>query len=247
MDPTGSRPTLSKSAVTKAGKRLRDHIRTGGDLSDIGPGHQLESALDIAHEFRSSFARPMLKVNVSLRNIISGNFPLASMPTQRHKRLERIVQKLARPDSTDLGRIQDIAGLRVVSVSSAQASQLYEALLERWDGGLATKVLEHQCKDYVHNPKANGYRAYHLIAERDQRLVELQIRTRYQQYWADLVERTSETINAELKAEDGPAEVHQYFQKLGELFERLESGENISATLPLMYEGVKLFSVHINS
>lgn len=237
---------LSKNRVSKAGKRLRDHVRAGGELGDVCAGHQLEADLVVAQRFRSEFAPPMLKVNVRLRQIIaSGNFD-ASAPTQRHKRLERIIQKLARPNSTDLARIQDIAGLRVIVPSIAEARRLEQDLRKRWSGREATEIRPSACRDYIAEPKSNGYRAIHLITERDARLVELQIRTANQQFWADCVERVSDEIGAELKSAEGPPEVEEFFIEAGEMVARLDAGDTFSATLSLILEGRTIMTISVD-
>lgn len=43
--------------------------------------------------------------------------------------------------------------------------------------------------DYIAHPKQDGYRALHVVVERDGRLIEIQLRTQLQHLWAAHVEK----------------------------------------------------------
>ena len=84
--------------------------------------------------------------------------------------------------------LNDIAGIRVVC---SFLSDIYEVadMLKRQDD---IKVIEE--KDYIKNPKANGYRSLHLVLEipvflsnhMERAKIEVQIRTIAMDFWASL-------------------------------------------------------------
>ena len=84
--------------------------------------------------------------------------------------------------------IMDIAGVRVICSYIHDVYNLLELLRKQDDLAIVT------VKDYIKNPKPNGYRSLHLIlevpiflAERTQPVrIELQIRTMAMDFWASL-------------------------------------------------------------
>lgn len=111
----------------------------------------------------------------------------------RLKRLESIKEKLERknlPTSLDSieENIQDVAGVRVVCSFIDDVYLLADALLKQDDITLIER------KDYIANPKSNGYRSLHLIVtvpiflEHEKRImkVEIQLRTIAMDFWASL-------------------------------------------------------------
>ena len=110
----------------------------------------------------------------------------------RMKSPESIREKLNRrnlPFSLDsLDQIHDIAGIRVICSFVDDIYFLSDCLLKQDDIRLIEK------KDYITNPKENGYRSLHLIVEvpvfleDEKRLmkVEVQLRTIAMEFWANL-------------------------------------------------------------
>ena len=84
--------------------------------------------------------------------------------------------------------IFDIAGVRVICSFTSDIYMLADALLKQDDVTLI------QRKDYIKNPKDNGYRSLHLIIEtpiflhdrKKMMKVEVQIRTMSMDWWASL-------------------------------------------------------------
>ncbi|MBP3238529.1 MAG: GTP pyrophosphokinase family protein [Lachnospiraceae bacterium] len=107
--------------------------------------------------------------------------------------------------------IFDIAGVRVICSFTSDIYMLADALLKQDDVTLI------QRKDYIKNPKDNGYRSLHLIIEtpiflhdrKKMMKVEVQIRTMSMDWWAslehkirykkDIPEGLSEKLAEELK------------------------------------------------
>lgn len=111
----------------------------------------------------------------------------------RLKKLESIKEKMERkghPFSLESieENVHDVAGVRVVCSFLDDVYLLADALLKQDDITLVEK------KDYIANPKANGYRSLHLIVtvpiflEHEKRImkVEIQLRTIAMDFWASL-------------------------------------------------------------
>ena len=84
--------------------------------------------------------------------------------------------------------IMDIAGIRVICSYISDVYNLFDLLQRQDDLEIVT------VKDYIANPKPNGYRSYHLIIEipvffseeKKNLRVEVQIRTIAMDFWASL-------------------------------------------------------------
>jgi putative GTP pyrophosphokinase len=111
----------------------------------------------------------------------------------RIKTPESISEKLLRKGlevtkENAVAYIRDIAGVRVTCSFSTDVYRVYEMVSRQSD----VKVLE--VKDYINNPKPNGYQSLHLIVEIPVFLsdriehvnVEIQIRTIAMDFWASL-------------------------------------------------------------
>ncbi|MFD1811023.1 GTP pyrophosphokinase [Rhodococcus gannanensis] len=111
----------------------------------------------------------------------------------RLKSMESLVQKALRigcpPDIDSIReQIRDIAGLRVTCAFVSDAYWVAEMLTSQPDVTLV------QVKDYIANPKPNGYQSLHLIVQvpvylsdrTESTYVEIQIRTIAMDFWASL-------------------------------------------------------------
>ena len=84
--------------------------------------------------------------------------------------------------------LNDVAGVRVICAFPEDVRTIAKALLKQDDVELIEK------KDYILNPKENGYRSLHLIVtvpiylahEKRKMRVELQLRTMAMDFWASL-------------------------------------------------------------
>jgi putative GTP pyrophosphokinase len=131
----------------------------------------------------------VLNVEYSLR--LDRN-PISSIQT-RLKKPRSIAQKLQRLNvPIDLDSLEeslsDVAGVRVICPFPQDVYDLADALLKQDDITLVQK------KDYIANPKPNGYRSLHLIVKvpiflaHEKRImkVEIQLRTIAMDSWATL-------------------------------------------------------------
>ena len=142
--------------------------------------------------------------------------PISSI-TSRVKKPESIIQKLHKkglPFTVEavMANLSDVAGVRIICEF---VDDIYTVanLIAMQDDLRVVKI-----KDYIHNPKPNGYRSYHMIVEipvffskgKTPMRVEIQIRTIAMDFWASLDHElkykknidpdAEETIAAELKA-----------------------------------------------
>ena len=111
----------------------------------------------------------------------------------RLKRIESIIEKLERDDlpltlESLEENLNDVAGVRVICAFVEDVYMVAETLLRQDDIHLIKK------KDYIANPKPNGYRSLHLIVtvpiflanEKRHMKVEIQLRTIAMDSWAAL-------------------------------------------------------------
>lgn len=138
--------------------------------------------------------------------------PIEAIKT-RLKSPESIMDKLSRrglPFSAERieQNLNDIAGVRVICAYISDIYMLRDALLRQDD------IVLLQEKDYIKNPKPNGYRSLHLIVEtpiflhdqKKQMRVEVQFRTMAMDWWASVEHKlrykkpaAPEEVNSELK------------------------------------------------
>lgn len=130
------------------------------------------------------------------------------IPASIEEKLERLGKEVSIESAKD--NIFDIAGIRVVCNFVDDVYRVADMLIEQNDVKLITR------KDYIANPKPNGYRSLHLVVSipvfllngREEVPVEIQIRTVAMDFWASLEHNLrykkhkeySSKINIELKA-----------------------------------------------
>lgn len=161
--------------------------------------------------------------------------PINSVKT-RLKKFESIIEKLKRrnlPFSINSieDNLNDIAGVRVICSFVEDVYTLAEALLNQDDVQLIER------KDYIHNPKSNGYRSLHLIVaipiflENEKRMmkVEIQLRTIAMDCWASLEHQLHYKKDYEFDDESMAKlyECAQLSMKLDTIMDELRAKSNI--------------------
>jgi putative GTP pyrophosphokinase len=138
-------------------------------------------------------------------SMLRGHDPIHHIES-RLKSVESAYEKLARRGfaqvADNLTQLKDIAGVRVICSYVEDVYDIADVFL-RQEG-----VVLLQKKDYIENPKPNGYRSLHLIAEIPVSLsketrsvpVEIQLRTISMNMWASLEHEVSYKTNADLAA-----------------------------------------------
>jgi hypothetical protein len=137
---------------------------------------------------------------------------------QRLKRAPSIILKLERFEGMNLARMQDIGGLRAVVASIPKVRKLETAYREAKFKHVLTSS-----KDYINEPKQDGYRSIHLIfryvnnnaSSYNGLLLELQLRTRLQHAWATAVETMGTFLGQALKSGQGESVWRDFFAKAG--------------------------------
>lgn len=143
--------------------------------------------------------------------------------------------------------VMDIAGLRVICSYVEDAYQIAE-LLKGQDDLQVVKV-----KDYIANPKPNGYRSLHLVVKtpvyfldrKEQVPVEIQIRTVAMDFWASLEHdlkykavRSVEGLDADvelLACSDIIREVEERMQVLAHALETENPKHPVPMTPPIAH------------
>jgi ppGpp synthetase/RelA/SpoT-type nucleotidyltranferase len=138
--------------------------------------------------------------------------------SQRLKRLPRIVRKLDRMSSTNLARLEDIGGCRAILADGPALTRVETRLRRNW----GTSIVRD--RNYIDSPKDIGYRAVHLVIERDDRRIEVQLRTRGQQEWAEAIEAIDARRGLTMKDGEGPPELITYFGLAGRVIHAREYG-----------------------
>lgn len=139
-------------------------------------------------------------------------------PTSRLKTIQTIVDKLKRERSMSLSRMRDIAGIRIVEeIDRQQQDLLVLDVCDALSPLGRVKVIDRRRRP------SHGYRAVHVEFERDSRYVEIQIRTRRQDQWAQIVERLGDRWGRQIRYGYLPAEPERSAAGLarGELWDLL--------------------------
>lgn len=172
----------------------------------------------------------VLDVQLSLS---SENNPIETIKT-RLKRPESIAAKIQRrglPFTLESieQNLFDIAGVRVICSFPEDIYRLADSLLRQDDVTLIER------KDYIRNPKPNGYRSLHLIIEipiflqNEKRMmkVEVQLRTIAMDFWASLEHK--------LRYKKDIRSVEHYDQ----ISQKLKACAEMSATLDSQMEAIR--------
>lgn len=170
---------FSKSQLTKLGKRLRN--ADPPDPEDLEQLHAFVSAHQSA-----------------LREVAGGLQQVGFEPTTRLKTTASLIEKLKRQPGTRLPQIQDIAGARIVVAETLTGQdRIADAIAQVWPGARRS--------DRRRDP-SSGYRALHLIVTEQEMLVEVQLRTQWQDLWAQTFERVADLLGRQIRYGGTPDE-----------------------------------------
>ncbi len=190
---------------------MENELMTGRDI----PEETLKSfrkALEESKRLMTYYNCALLEIETKFR-VLNQQFSLE----QEHNPIETIKTRLKSPESIfeKMRRknlplkveaieenLNDVAGIRVICPFINDIYCLADCLLQQDDVTLIER------KDYIKNPKENGYRSLHLIVEtpiflQDEKKmmkVEVQLRTIAMDFWASLEHRMryKKNLNAEL-------------------------------------------------
>lgn len=175
----------TRKLVRKAG----DILVYKGDTTET----EILEAIKVLSQWRISHAYPMGIFKDCLQKKIKELDLSSYVVAQRLKRTPSIVGKLKRFPTMQLDRMQDIGGLRIILPKVDDVYRLYDEIIK-------SKALSHQLelppKDYIKEPKSDGYKSLHQVIryqnenhpELQGLRVEIQLRTKLQHSWATAVE-----------------------------------------------------------
>ena len=202
----------SKSEINRSGILLSE-ARSGAISITL---EEKLVATVVVEDFRRGFSYPLTKVTAGLRAMVQQAVPEVFV-AQRLKRMTQIIHKLERFPGTNLARMEDIGGCRAVVETSSDIEILLNRIERNWD--IVRK------RNYVDTPKDSGYRAIHLVTKRDGHRIEVQLRTKGQQAWANVVEKVGARYQVPLKDEIGPEELIIWLRLAAENIAYKDRGE----------------------
>lgn len=217
-NPNWEIPKYSKKQIDKAGKTIAYMFAN----TDSGiPVKDFREAIDILNNWRSAHAYPLDVITNNLRR----NNPRAIV-VQRLKRLDSIIGKIERFPDMSLYRMQDLGGCRVIVDS---VDEVYRSV-NKFKDSKVRHIFKRE-NDYILNPKASGYRSYHMVYQfqsddnetyNKNMLIEIQFRTKMQHIWATAVEMMGIFTKSKLKSSIGDEDILRFFVLVSSLFAKKE-------------------------
>ncbi|MBX3120863.1 MAG: RelA/SpoT domain-containing protein [Fimbriimonadaceae bacterium] len=201
-------------------KFSRSQVNRAGDIL-IAPEkfsvEEQEWSSSVLANWRACHGYPMNTFQATLRQKLKA-VDASAIVAQRLKRAPSIVLKLQRFEGMQLARMQDIGGLRAVLGSVGKVRQL--------EGAYRSAHFKHDLassKNYIDEPKRDGYRSIHLIYKYrndgadvfNGLSLELQFRTRLQHAWATAVETMGTFLGQALKSGQGESQWRRFFSVAG--------------------------------
>ncbi len=148
----------------------------------------------------------------------------------------------------NLKNMQDIGGCRAVVASEKKLGQAVRELRKKPE--FRAEDGSYRFKDYIKNPKEDGYRSYHFVgkfkdSEDNLKSIEVQLRTKVQHYWATALEIVDLYTDQALKSNQGDEDWKLFFVEVGKqlaivddihLFETLNPNEKLNRYLAKLDE-----------
>jgi len=182
-------------------------------------------AMDVLSYWRFTHIEPLEKA-INLLQHISLKKDKNAIFAKRLKRHTSIVKKLLRFQRMKLKNMQDIGGCRVVLTNQKKLKQTVRDIkkhpeFKHHDGSF-------KAKDYVKNPKDDGYRGFHIIGffpDSTGKIlsIEFQLRTRIQHYWATALEIVDLFTDQALKSNQGEDDWKLFFTEVSEQFSIMDN------------------------
>lgn len=207
----------TKNQINKAGKIL---VAVNNSQSSYG------QAMDVLSNWRSSHSFPLHIFAVRLKHV-SKQVDSSALVVRRLKRISSIIKKLRRGQTSTMkmSQMQDVGGCRAVLQSVGDVKNLVEKYKKsRIKHGLA------KINDYIQSPKRDGYRSVHLVykyfSDKNENynglLIEIQIRTKLQHYWATAVETVDHFTRQAIKSNEGQKDWMDFFKLVSSAFANME-------------------------
>lgn len=210
----------SKSQVNKAAFALAAARR--GEVS-LSAAEQLEAAR-VVDAWRQLHAEPLGWVTQAVGRRLA---PVIDqlVVAQRLKRMPQIIKKIARYQDMKLARMQDLGGCRVVLPDPSSVTLASERLRSY---GTQYWAVRHEADYRDAGRPDTAYRALHLTVVREDRQIEIQLRTFRQHAWAEAVERVTALSDHDVKEGRAPEDFLEYFRLASDAFWRMDCKKSIS-------------------
>ncbi|MFC4256737.1 hypothetical protein GRI97_15570 [Altererythrobacter xixiisoli] len=219
-------PEYKPEQVNAAGKALGVMVFPVSNVSGL-------EALGVINNWRSAHAYPLNTFQITLRHR-ARKIESKVVVAQRAKRLDSIHRKLVVKPTMRMTQMQDIAGCRAVF---SRLSQVYRLVQAYKTGSFDHKYRNE--KDYIQNPKPDGYRSFHLVYEYmgtaktaayNGLRVEIQIRTQAQHAWATAVEAVGIFTKQAVKSSQGDEDWLQFFALMSSAIASMEKTPCVPGT-----------------
>lgn len=199
------KPQHSRSQIDRLAARMFDESL---------PALEQVEGMSAVWNWRAAHSYPLNALTMTLRNRalrIDSDATVA----QRLKRSESIYRKLERQQNMQMSRMQDVGGCRAIVNDLGSLLRLFRLYKDT--------PLRHELtnfKDYVTEPKSDGYRSIHLMYRFTGRgsslpwnklRIEMQMRTRVQHAWATAVETVDAFTGQGLKFGSGSDDWERFF------------------------------------
>lgn len=208
----GENDLVSRNSVRRAGQNVKNDKATKEDYRIISL-------------WRSKHISIITAMVNAIKRKLNNNKSNGVIIARRLKRLSSMELKLKRFQDMQLDRMQDIAGVRIIFKELAQVEKFQKSMETTYlKGSRKFKLIS--TKDYISNPKNDGYRSIHQIFEYNDNVkmrLELQIRTKLQHYWATAVEVLDMKSKTKIKQGSGESWNREFFKLCSELFSLLKN------------------------
>ena len=208
----GENDLVSRNSVRRAGQNVKNDKATKEDYRIISL-------------WRSKHISIITAMVNAIKRKLNNNKSNGVIIARRLKRLSSMELKLKRFQDMQLDRMQDIAGVRIIFKELAQVEKFQKSMETTYlKGSRKFKLIS--TKDYISNPKNDGYRSIHQIFEYNDNVkmrLEIQIRTKLQHYWATAVEVLDMKSKTKIKQGSGESWNREFFKLCSELFSLLEN------------------------
>ena len=207
----------SGKQVTRAGELL---LKANIDKTEF------ESSMDVLSYWRFSYETPLTEAFEILRDITL-KIDKTAIFAKRLKRYVSIVNKLRRFKNMNLRNMQDIGGCRAIVPNLKKLNKVVRELRKRSEFKNSKGTIT-RFKDYIINPKPDGYRGYHLIGQFNDEYgkkkdIEIQIRTSLQHDWATALEIVDLFTGQALKSNQGDNNWKEFFANVSKQFAVMEN------------------------
>lgn len=167
-------PPFTNKQIDRLGDRLRQGVQPD-DLRMLG-------------EYRDQHLPALAATVLSLTNI-----QFANALTARQKNAQTIIGKLRNEPKMELSNMQDIAGARIIVGGSRKPQDA---------------VVQEVCRRFPHHKEVkdrravptHGYRAVHVVVRANDCWAEVQVRSPYQDRWAQTFERLGDAWGRQIRA-----------------------------------------------